>query len=84
MEVTAAAATFTECICERVRRTPERTAFIYLENGEREGARLTFAQLDGRARAVAGILARNTQRGDRVLLVYPSGLDFICALVGCL
>ena len=84
MEVTAAHATFTESICERIRRTPDRTAFIYLESGEREGGRLTFAQLDSRARAIAGMLARSTQRGDRVLLVYPSGLDFICALVGCL
>ncbi|HEY6925096.1 MAG TPA: beta-ketoacyl synthase N-terminal-like domain-containing protein, partial [Steroidobacteraceae bacterium] len=84
MEVTATAATFTESICERVLRTPERTAFIYLENGEREGERLTFAQLDSRARVIAGTLTRTTQRGDRVLLVYPSGLEFICALVGCL
>jgi acyl-CoA synthetase (AMP-forming)/AMP-acid ligase II len=37
----------------RTRATPDRTAFIILENGERESERVTFAQLDERARVIA-------------------------------
>jgi acyl-CoA synthetase (AMP-forming)/AMP-acid ligase II/3-oxoacyl-(acyl-carrier-protein) synthase/acyl carrier protein len=84
MEAIAGSATITEWLCTRVRGTPDRTAFVFLENGEREAARLTFAQLDALSWAVAGMLETRTRPGDRVLLLYPSGLDFICALLGCL
>ena len=45
---------------------------------------LTYAQLDSRARAIAATLQRTTHVGDRVLLVYPAGLDFVVAFFACL
>jgi acyl-CoA synthetase (AMP-forming)/AMP-acid ligase II/3-oxoacyl-(acyl-carrier-protein) synthase/acyl carrier protein len=68
----------------RAERTPGATAFIFLENGELESARLSFAQLDERARAIAAALQTVTGAGERALLLYPPGLDFICAFVACL
>ncbi|HYZ73877.1 MAG TPA: AMP-binding protein, partial [Chthoniobacterales bacterium] len=68
----------------RTQATPDRTAFIILENGERESERVTFAQLDERARVIAAKLQHVTRPGDRVLLLYPSGLNFIYAFLGCL
>ncbi|VWC73723.1 beta-ketoacyl synthase N-terminal-like domain-containing protein [Burkholderia contaminans] len=76
--------TVTEILLFRGKVEPEKTAFIFLENGEAELTRLTFGDLDKRARGIAARLQAIAQPGDRVLLVYPPGLEFICAWVGCL
>jgi acyl-CoA synthetase (AMP-forming)/AMP-acid ligase II len=60
-------------------------AFTFLVDGEHEGTRYTFAELDARARAVAVALReRGVVPGERALLLYPPGLDFIPAFFGCL
>jgi acyl transferase domain-containing protein/acyl-CoA synthetase (AMP-forming)/AMP-acid ligase II/SAM-dependent methyltransferase/acyl carrier protein len=45
---------------------------------------LSFAQLDRSARAVARILQRRHLGGQRALLCYPPGLDFLVGFFGCL
>jgi 8-amino-7-oxononanoate synthase len=45
---------------------------------------LTYAQMDRRARAIAAELQDRGFGGERVLLVYPPGLDFIAGFFGCL
>jgi acyl-CoA synthetase (AMP-forming)/AMP-acid ligase II len=60
-------------------------AFTFLVDGEHEGPRCTFTELDARARAVASVLRdRGVRSGDRALLLYPPGIDFIPAFFGCL
>lgn len=44
----------------------------------------TFAELDMRARAIAVELRRQSAPGDRALLLYPPGLEFISAFFACL
>lgn len=44
---------------------------------------LTYAQLAQQAKAIAAALAEAARPGDRALLVYPAGLDFIAAFFGC-
>ena len=68
----------------RAAERPEANAFVFVP--ERGGAHihLTFAELRRRARAVAVRLARRTVTGDRAVLLFPPGLDFIVALFGCL
>jgi amino acid adenylation domain-containing protein len=63
---------------------PESLAFVFLEDGEREGPRLTFGDLDRRARAIAAHLQRCATRNARALLLFPPGLDYIEAFFGCL
>ncbi|HKO94498.1 MAG TPA: fatty acyl-AMP ligase, partial [Polyangiaceae bacterium] len=55
-----------------------------MSDGEREESSLSFAQLRDAAHAVAHRLSSVVAPGDRVLLFYPSGLDFIVAFLGCL
>ncbi|EDX86329.1 KR domain family [Synechococcus sp. PCC 7335] len=63
----------------------DRTAYIFLENGEHEAARLTYAQLDKKATEIADYLLNSgAKQGDRALLLYPAGLDFITGFFGCL
>ncbi|MGI5157356.1 fatty acyl-AMP ligase [Microbispora sp. CA-102843] len=47
-------------------------------------ARLTFTELDRRARATAVWLADRGLTDQPVLLLYPAGLDFTVAFLGCL
>ncbi|MFL6199419.1 MAG: amino acid adenylation domain-containing protein [Thermoanaerobaculia bacterium] len=63
---------------------PGRRAFVFLADGEEESERLTYRALDRRARAVAALLQRHGATGERVLLLFPPGLDFVAAFFGCL
>ncbi|MDD5036428.1 MAG: amino acid adenylation domain-containing protein, partial [Methylococcaceae bacterium] len=62
----------------------EQTAYLFLGDGENESGRLSFAELDLRARAIAARLQAMEMAGERVLLLYPPGLDYIQAFFGCL
>jgi o-succinylbenzoate---CoA ligase len=45
----------------------------------------SYAELLERARAGAGVLAgRGVRQGERVAIVLPAGVDFVCALHACL
>ena len=53
-------------------------------DGEVEGDRLTYQDLDRRARAIGALLQQYVVPGQRALLVYPPGIEFITAFFGCL
>ena len=69
---------------ERAQQHPERTVYRWLRDGETESAALTYAELDRQARRIATRLEPVVSPGDRVLLVFPPGLEFIPAFFGCL
>lgn len=62
---------------------PNRLAYRYLENGEDEKGTLTYGELRDRALIVAYELAQHTGQGERAVLLYPAGLDFIVAFLAC-
>lgn len=78
------ASSIDEILRWRAAHEPARTAYVYLGDGEREQARLTYAGLDLLARAVGATLQGLEARGERALLLYPPGLDFVAAFFGCL
>ncbi|WP_227788677.1 AMP-binding protein [Nodularia sp. LEGE 04288] len=59
-------------------------AFTYLEDEEGLESTLTYQQLDTKARSIAVYLQNISTPGDRILLLYPPGLDYIAAFFGCL
>ena len=67
---------FADILAGRARDEPDATAFVF--EGEE---RVTYAELDARARTIAAWLA--DARGERVLLVYPPGVEYVAALFGC-
>jgi acyl-CoA synthetase (AMP-forming)/AMP-acid ligase II len=77
------ASTLGEILTWRARHRPDKRAFLYLERGERETGSLTFSELHLRARAIAHALQKNELGGRRVILAYPSGLEYVAALFGC-
>jgi len=63
---------------------PEQKAYIFLADGEREIANLSYAQLEQQAKHIAQQLIAAKAAGERVVLCLPQGLDYITALFGCL
>lgn len=68
----------------RADQQPEQRIYSFLADGEAEKEFLTFAQLDLQARIISATLQEYGRRGDRALLIYPSGLEFVTAFFGCL
>jgi amino acid adenylation domain-containing protein len=75
---------FVEVVRRHAAERPGQRAFTFLRDGEAPGAELTYTALDRLARAVAAEIQCLTRPGDRVLLLFPPGLDFIAAFLGCL
>jgi 8-amino-7-oxononanoate synthase/acyl carrier protein len=63
---------------------PDDTAYIFTDVESVE-QRLTYAQLWEQVRALAGYLQRRCRirAGDRVLLLYPPGLEFVVGFFAC-
>ena len=78
------APTIVDLLRQRAAYRPHDRAFTFLVDGEHEELNITYAQLDRKARAVGAWLMDKGMVGKRVLLLYPSGLDFIAAFMGCL
>src|SRR3984893_6657061 len=63
---------------------PDERAYVFLSDRGTEEAVINFRQLHDAASALARRLTKVTQPGDRALLVFPPGLEFIVAFFGCL
>ena len=68
----------------RATRQPEQYAYSFLADGKTISQRFTYGELDYQARAIAARLQSLDCQGERALLLYPPGLDFIAAFFGCL
>lgn len=76
-------ATLAQLLRRRATHQADRLGYRFLKDGEAHEECLTYGDLDRRARAIAALLHRLGAGGERVLLVYPPGLEFICAWFGC-
>lgn len=79
----SAMSTWVDLLAERASHEPESTALIYSADGENFDDRLDFRTLDLRARDLAARLQGRFAAGDRALLLYRPGLEFVAALFGC-
>jgi amino acid adenylation domain-containing protein len=73
-----------ELLRARADAAPFRPAYTFLADGETEQARVTYAGADRAARAVGAVLRAAGCAGERALLLFPHGLDFVAAFWGCL
>jgi acyl-CoA synthetase (AMP-forming)/AMP-acid ligase II len=76
--------TLVELLLKRAAQKPQQVAYTFLVDGETQKQQLTYQDLDRRARAIGAYIQSLCLPGERVLLVYPPGLDYICAFFGCL
>jgi nonribosomal peptide synthetase protein BlmVI len=80
----AGPATIVEALRGHAAGRADDPAFVFLADGDTESGRLTFAEADLRARAVAAELQARGAAGRRILICYPAGLDYVISFLGCL
>ena len=77
--------TLVDLLCWRAAQQPRQQAYGFLDAREGEQESIDYAQLDLQARIVAARLQTlGVAAGERVLLLYPPGLAFVVAFLGCL
>ncbi|MEM8829530.1 MAG: fatty acyl-AMP ligase [Cyanobacteria bacterium P01_G01_bin.19] len=78
------AATLVNILQNRAREQPNFPIYNFLVDGEKESVSLTYSELERKAKAIAAYLQSVASPQDRVLLLFPAGLDYIVAFFGCL
>ncbi|OQR84859.1 fatty-acid-CoA ligase, partial [Thraustotheca clavata] len=80
--------TILDLLRRRAIQTPDRVCYIFLDDSGNEIRQLTYSQVDDEARRVAAMIQQQKkcsfEPGDRVILCYPPGVDFLIAFWGCL
>jgi FkbH-like protein len=76
--------TIIELLAWRAIRQPDQTAFSFLADVEEASTNITYADLDRKAKAIGYLLQSLEARGQRAVLLYPSGLGYIAGFLGCL
>jgi acyl-CoA synthetase (AMP-forming)/AMP-acid ligase II len=69
---------------QRASQNPEKLAYIFLKDRENQEQRITYQQLSQISQRIAARLQSLIPPGARALLLYPQGLEFIAAFLGCL
>ena len=80
----AGRANLLRCLRGLASERPDDAAFVCPSDDPSQRTALTYAQLDRRARAIAACLQDMDLAGQRVMLAYPPGLEFIAAFFGAL
>jgi acyl-CoA synthetase (AMP-forming)/AMP-acid ligase II/acyl carrier protein len=68
----------------RAATDPDKTAFTFLTDGDSAEEKVTYGELDERARRIAVGLRELAPAGARVVLLFPPGLRYIEAFLGAL
>ncbi|HZI06968.1 MAG TPA: AMP-binding protein, partial [Archangium sp.] len=76
--------TLLDLLTQRACETPDQRLYTFLDDSGAEEASLTFAGLEQRARRIAAALQQVAAPGERVMLLYPPGLDYVTGFFGCL
>ncbi len=76
--------TIPELLSLRAAQRPHTVAYRYLGNDDEEVDSITYRELEIQSRALAGTLQACAAPMDRVVLIFPPGLEFLKAFLGCL
>lgn len=73
---------FTDLLDARIQSHPEKCAYRYLDGKTTEA--LTYGQLATEIYRYAAVLQEHQLLNERVILIYPVGLEFMYAFYGCM
>jgi amino acid adenylation domain-containing protein/thioester reductase-like protein len=76
--------TLVELLCARAELHPENLIYRFIQDSDSDIITITYGELDRRARAIGAWLESFGASGERALLLYPAGLDYIISFMGCL
>lgn len=63
--------------------SPNKNSLILLNDRGELSQTITFKELQHKIHTVAGYLQQKTKKGDRALLLYRTGVDFIVSFMAC-
>ncbi|WPB73717.1 non-ribosomal peptide synthase/polyketide synthase [Archangium violaceum] len=78
------AATLIDLLRQAAASRPGQRLFTFLGEGEGEETELTYDALEEQARRIGAVLQQSARLGERVILLYPPGLEYIAGFFGCL
>ncbi|CAB9522650.1 Putative fatty-acid--CoA ligase FadD21 [Seminavis robusta] len=77
--------TILEALSHHATETPDKVVFIWVDKKCEEQNKMTFKQLEDASNAVAArLLKLGCQKGDRVMVAYPFGLEFLAGMFGAM
>ncbi len=76
--------TLVACLRERAFGHPDHETYTFLTDGASSPIGLSNALLDAQARRIAARLQMYQAQGQRAVLLYPPGPEYIAAFFGCL
>ena len=76
--------TLVDLLRRRATDHPASVLYTFLPDGEAPSGRLTCGALDRQARAIAARLRSAVDEGERAVILYHPGLEYIAALFGCM
>lgn len=76
--------TMIDALRDKVAQKPESTALHFLSDQGGEGIAVSYHELERRARTIAAVMQTMAEPGDRAILLFPSGVDYVAAFFGCL
>ena len=69
--------------CNKMQAYPEKIAFHFYDDADKK-ASISFGALDAEAKKIAHALTAMTDFQDRILLIFPPGLELIKHVLGCI
>jgi amino acid adenylation domain-containing protein len=79
-----APSTLVELLRFRALNQPDFLGYTFLADGETKEVNLTYGELHKQACAIAALLQSAGMAGERALMLFPPGIDFLVAFFGCL
>ncbi|CAB9527783.1 D-alanine--D-alanyl carrier protein ligase [Seminavis robusta] len=77
--------TILEALNHHATETPDKVVFTWVDNTCQEQNKMTFKQLEDASNAVAARLRKlGCKKGDRVMVSYPFGLEFLAGMFGAM
>ncbi|MDZ7743384.1 MAG: AMP-binding protein [Bacteroidota bacterium] len=73
----------TDVLKMRAEKEADKTAYIFLRDGEDDEEIITYRELYEAATSIARSISLKSKEGERALMLYPPGLEFVKALFGC-
>ncbi|GMT99445.1 non-ribosomal peptide synthetase [Corallococcus caeni] len=80
----SSSSTLVDLLDERAASHGGRTLFFFEEDMEEESSVLSYAGLQQRARRIAAMLQEVSAPGERAVLLYPPGNEYVSGFFGCL
>ncbi len=73
-----------DIVLNHTKNQPESIAYTFVCNNSLANKSISYAELDYRARLLAEIFYTKNLVQERIILLYPAGLEFIVAYLACL